>query len=169
MDFSQVKKLVIPEGEVQSITIADKVVWTKPEDKKWNVIQTKTTLRTSYSQNNQPQLIVTADLTKSKLFRFSINPESRITCYKGVDTLSTEEAPAGITSTFEISLDASKASTTKQLFAYYYEWGSSGNWGVGWNISVEISTGRVSITSWYNNTSQPSDKTACTFTLEQYY
>ena len=38
MDFSKVKKLVIPEGEVQSITIADNVVWTKPQEGSWHTI-----------------------------------------------------------------------------------------------------------------------------------
>ena len=51
MDFSKVKKLVIPEGEVQSITIADKVVWTKPLDKKWNLIVPKRTLTSSFNSS----------------------------------------------------------------------------------------------------------------------
>ena len=77
MDFSKVKKLVIPEGEVQSITSADKVVWTKPQEGSWHKIYSGYVRCTFMKYNDIHENLVTFDATKSKRYRYTFSCDNR--------------------------------------------------------------------------------------------
>ena len=173
MDFSKVKKLVITEGEVQSITIADKVVWTKPQDKKWNVIVPKTTVRSNYSRKNEHVKIVKADLTKSKLFRFTIKPlENPSYYYSGVDTITAKRVDVNESVTFELSLDATgdgRVDENEQRIVYYGWYSEYGNAQYGTEICIEVKTGQIYSRSWYFDLYQPYDTNYYDIEIEQFY
>lgn len=169
MDFSKVKKLVIPEGEVQSITIADKVVWTKPEDKKWNTIVDATKIETTFTSGggSKSGTLADADLTKSKLFRFTINGSSA-TVYYGTDKITSTTASTG---TFEISLDAEgsigdgTSKSSQDIWTRYISDSDySFNGGLGFSINKY---GKISY-SWYCNRSYRYN-IGTTITIEQFY
>ena len=164
MDFSKVKKLVIPEGEVQSITIADKVVWTKPQDKKWNVILPKKTFTSSFGSYVDTTIkIGTGDLKKSKLFRYTIWNSSG-TIYHGVDKIISSSAQDG---TYDISLEAEGASTSQQTIItesrYNDDYGFSG----GASIYIDCKTGEIKF-RYYSNRSYPYE-IRFTIEIEQFY
>lgn len=170
MDFSKVKKLVIPEGEVQSITIADKVVWTKPQDKKWNVILSKITVSSNYSRKNEHEKIVNADLTKSKLFRFTIKPlEKRSYYYSGVDKITSKSVDVNESVTFELSLDATGVNENAQRIVYYGWYSEYSNAQYGTEICIEVKTGQIYLRSWYFDLSQPYDTDYYEIEIEQFY
>ena len=170
MDFSKVKKLVIPEGEVQSITIADKVVWTKPQDKKWNVILSKTTVSSNYARKYEHVKIVKADLTKSKLFRFTIKPlEKPSYYYSGVDTITSKRVDVNESVTFELSLDATGVDENEQRIVYYGWYSEYGNAQYGTKICIEVKTGQIYLSSWYYDLSQPYDTNYYDIKVEQFY
>ena len=77
MDFSKVKKLVIPEGEVQSITIADKVVWTKPQEGSWHKIYSGYARCKFQKYNDIYEDLGTFDSTKSKRYRYTFTCDKR--------------------------------------------------------------------------------------------
>ena len=170
MDFSKVKKLVIPEGEVQSITIADKVVWTKPQDKKWNVILSKTTVKSNYARKYEHEKIVKADLTKSKLFRFTIKPlEKPSYYYSGVDKITSTRVDVNKSVTFELSLDATGVDENTQRIVYYGWYSEYGNAQYGTEICIEVKTGQIYLRSWYFDLSQPYDTNYYDIEVEQFY
>ena len=164
MDFSKVKKLVIPEGEVQSITIADKVVWTKPQDKKWNVILPKRTFTSSFGYYVDKTLkIGTGDLTKSKLFRYTIWSSSG-TIYHGVDKIISSSAEDG---TYDISLEAEGASTSQQNIITQYRYDSDYSFSGGAEIYINCQTGEIKF-RYYSNRSYPY-QISFTIEIEQFY
>lgn len=77
MDFSKVKKLVIPEGEVQSITIADKVVWTKPQECSWHEIYSGDVKCRFSSYNLDFETLTTFDYSKSNKYRYTFTCNTR--------------------------------------------------------------------------------------------
>ena len=164
MDFSKVKKLVIPEGEVQSITIADKVVWTKPQDKKWNVIVPKGTFSSSFdSYVNVTRKIGTGDLTKSKLFRYTIW-SSPGTIYHGVDKIISSDANDG---TYDISLEAEGASTSEQTIITGSISDSDYGFYGGASIYIDCKTGEIKF-NYYGNRSYRFG-ISFTIEIEQFY
>ena len=169
MDFSKVKKLVIPEGEVQSITIADKVVWTKPQDKKWNTIVNKTRIYTEFTSGggSKSGTLGTADLTKSKLFRFTINGDSA-TIYYGTDKITSTTASTG---TYEISLDAEGSigdGTSKSSQDLWISSISDDDYSFYGGMSIYINKyGKIGY-SWYGNRSYRYN-IGTTITVEQFY
>ena len=164
MDFSKVKKLVIPEGEVQSITIADKVVWTKPQDKKWNVIVPKGTFTSSFrSYVDKVRKIGTGDLTKSKLFRYTIWSSSG-TIYHGVDKIISSSAENG---TYDISLEAEGASTSQQYIITENRYDSDYSFNGGAEIYIDCKTGEIKF-RYYSNRSYPYE-ISFTIEIEQFY
>ena len=164
MDFSKVKKLVIPEGEVQSITIADKVVWTKPQDKKWNVIVPKGTFSSSWGSYVDTTIkIGTGDLTKSKLFRYTIWSSSG-TIYHGVDKIISSDANDG---TYDISLEAKGASTSEQTIISQSMYNSDYNFSGAAYIYINCKTGEIKF-RYYSNRSYPYE-ISFTIEIEQFY
>lgn len=77
MDFSKVKKLVIPEGEVKSITIADKVVWTKPQEGSWHTIYSGDAKCRFQSYNTDFETLTTFDYSKSNKYRYTFTCNKR--------------------------------------------------------------------------------------------
>ena len=164
MDFSKVKKLVIPEGEVKSITIADKVVWTKPQDKKWNVILPKNTFTSSFgSYVDKVIKIGTGDLKKSKLFRYTIWDSSG-TIYHGVDRIISSSAENG---TYDISLEAEGADTYHQNIITEYRYDSDYSFNGGAEIYIDCKTGEIKF-RYYSNRSYPY-QISFTIEIEQFY
>ena len=164
MDFSKVKKLVIPEGEVQSITIADKVVWTKPQDKKWNVILPKGTFTSSFAYYvDTVRNIGTCDLKKSKLLRYTIWNSSG-TIYHGVDKIISSSAQDG---TYDISLEAEGASTYQQTIITEYRYDSDYSFNGGAEIYIDCKTGEIKF-RYYSNRSYPY-QISFTIEIEQFY
>ena len=165
MDFSKVKKLVIPEGEVQSITIADKVVWTKPQDKTWHTIVNPTKLFANWNQYGGGSgyvALVKADLTKSKLFRFTING-SEATIRYGIDKITSTTASTG---TYEVSLDAQGVTYT---FSIIYEYREDNDYGYRCTAQVSITDSGEIYFDWYSSGRYSYSNWGTTITIEQFY
>ena len=109
MDFSKVKKLVIPEGEVQSITIADKVVWTKPQEGSWHTIYSGDVRCIFQKYNDLHEDLGTFDSTKSKRYRytFTCNTRPQKAYYGENGTQSEANKSSG---TYEVTLTSSTSS-----------------------------------------------------------
>ena len=163
MDFSKVKKLVIPEGEVQSITIADKVVWTKPEEKTWHTIVNPTKLVANWKGGGGKYVtLVKADLTKSKLFRFTINGSSA-TIHYGTDNITSTTASTG---TYEVSLDAQ--GVTYDFYIIYKDIYND-DYGYSCNARVSITDSGEIYFNWYSTGRYPYSNWETTITIEQFY
>ena len=110
MDFSKVKKLVIPEGEVQSITIADKVVWTKPQEGSWHTIIKDEYVRCTFQKyNDLHEDLGTFDSKKSNRFRYTFTCNNRPqTAYYGDDGKQSEANKSS--GTYEVTFTGSTSS-----------------------------------------------------------
>ena len=158
MDFSKVKKLVIPEGEVQSITIADKVVWTKPQDKKWNVIFSDDNIKCTFSPYDYNHKVLgTFDYSKSNRFRYTFTCTTRPqTVYYGDNGKQSENNKTS--GTYEITNIDSSPRNLKILYGRnpnntsesyiilkkdntiyldYYSFGGTAD-NDGWTISLKV-------------------------------
>ena len=109
MDFSKVKKLVIPEGEVQSITIDDKVVWTKPQEGSQHTIYNGSARCTFQKYNDLHENLVTFDSTKSKRYRYTFTCDERPQkAYYGENGTQSENNKTS--GTYEVTLTSSTSS-----------------------------------------------------------
>ena len=163
MDFSKVKKLVIPEGEVQSITIADKVVWTKPQEGSWHTIIKNKYVRCTFQKyNDKHEDLGTFDYSKSKRFRYTFSCDRRPQkAYYGDDGKQSEANKSS--GTYEVTFTGS----TQSIKILHGE--NNGNESNIWLNSYPGQDGTIHLGCFVYGSTVDYDGWTIILTVEQFY